>query len=128
MRLGYGVLCGKHVKRITMKHLQPLIIPETISSSDYTDGAHGEQVKRERHPLPSCMNHPRLVCLTQKYPPYHGVHESSLPVAHLGYQVLSDILFRLGLIANCSHTVQYCAVHSADVMDVAIIITCFGTV
>ncbi len=23
-----------------------------------------------------------------------------------GYQVLSDILFRLGLIANCSHTVQ----------------------
>ncbi len=24
-----------------------------------------------------------------------------------GYQVLSDILFRLGLIANCSHTVQY---------------------
>ncbi len=36
-----------------------------------------------------------------------GVHESSLPVAHPGYQVLSDILFRLGLIANCSHTVQY---------------------
>ncbi len=26
--------------------------------------------------------------------------ESSLPVAHPGYQVLSDILFRLGLIAN----------------------------
>ncbi len=24
-----------------------------------------------------------------------------------GYQVLSDILFRLDLIANCSHTVQY---------------------
>ncbi len=24
-----------------------------------------------------------------------------------GYQVSSDILFRLGLIANCSHTVQY---------------------
>ncbi len=24
-----------------------------------------------------------------------------------GYQILSDILFRLGLIANCSHTVQY---------------------
>ncbi len=36
-----------------------------------------------------------------------GVHESSLPVAHPGYQILSDILFRLGLIANCSHTVQY---------------------
>ncbi len=29
-----------------------------------------------------------------------GVHESSLPVAYPGYQVLSDILFRLGLIAN----------------------------
>ncbi len=29
-----------------------------------------------------------------------GVHESSLPVAHPGYQVLSDILFRLGLLAN----------------------------
>ncbi len=29
-----------------------------------------------------------------------GVHESCLPVAHPGYQVLSDILFRLGLIAN----------------------------
>ncbi len=29
-----------------------------------------------------------------------GVHESSLPVAHLRYQVLSDILFRLGLVAN----------------------------
>ncbi len=28
------------------------------------------------------------------------VHESGLPVAHPGYQVLSDILFRLGLIAN----------------------------
>ncbi len=26
--------------------------------------------------------------------------ESSLPVAHPGYWVLSDILFRLGLIAN----------------------------
>ena len=26
--------------------------------------------------------------------------ESSLPVAHPGYQVLSDVLFRLGLIAN----------------------------
>ncbi len=26
--------------------------------------------------------------------------ESSFPVAHPGYQVLSDILFRLGLIAN----------------------------
>ncbi len=26
--------------------------------------------------------------------------ESSLPMAHHGYQVLSDILFRLGLIAN----------------------------
>ncbi len=26
--------------------------------------------------------------------------ESSLPVAHPGYQVLSDILLRLGLIAN----------------------------
>ncbi len=26
--------------------------------------------------------------------------ESSLPVAHPGYQVLLDILFRLGLIAN----------------------------
>ncbi len=38
---------------------------------------------------------------------YYGVHESSLPVAYPGYQVLSDILFRLGLIANCSHTVQY---------------------
>ncbi len=38
---------------------------------------------------------------------YIGVHESSLPVAHPGYQVLSDVLFRLGLIANCSHTVQY---------------------
>ncbi len=36
-----------------------------------------------------------------------GVHESSLSVEHPGYQVLSDILFRLGLIANCSHTVQY---------------------
>ena len=36
-----------------------------------------------------------------------GVHESSLPVAHPGYQVLPDILFRLGLLANCSHTVQY---------------------
>ncbi len=32
---------------------------------------------------------------------------SSLPVAHPGYQILSDILFRLGLIANCFHTVQY---------------------
>ena len=30
---------------------------------------------------------------------YRGA-ESSLPVAHPGYQVLSDILFRLGLIAN----------------------------
>ncbi len=29
-----------------------------------------------------------------------GVHESSIPVAHPGYRVLSDILFRLGLIAN----------------------------
>ncbi len=29
-----------------------------------------------------------------------GVHERSLPVSHPGYQVLSDILFRLGLIAN----------------------------
>ncbi len=29
------------------------------------------------------------------------------PMAHPGYQVLLDILFRLGLIANCSHTVQY---------------------
>ncbi len=34
--------------------------------------------------------------------PYHifGVHESSFPVAHPGYQVLTDIMFRLGLIAN----------------------------
>ncbi len=31
---------------------------------------------------------------------YTRVHESSLPVAHPGYQVLSDILFSLGLIAN----------------------------
>ncbi len=30
--------------------------------------------------------------------PFWG--ESSLPVAHPGYQVLSDIMFRLGLIAN----------------------------
>ncbi len=30
---------------------------------------------------------------------YRGA-ESSLHVAHPGYQVLSDILFRLGLIAN----------------------------
>ena len=29
-----------------------------------------------------------------------GVHESILAVAHPGYQVLSDILFGLGLIAN----------------------------
>ncbi len=29
-----------------------------------------------------------------------GVHESSLPVAYPGYQVLLDIFFRLGLIAN----------------------------
>ncbi len=29
-----------------------------------------------------------------------GVHEGSLSMAHPGYQVLSDILFRLGLIAN----------------------------
>ncbi len=44
-----------------------------------------------------------------------------------GYQVLLDILFRLGLIANCSHTVQYldCI---ATLIEVAIIITCFGTV
>ncbi len=34
--------------------------------------------------------------------------ESSLPVAHPGYQVLSDILFRLGLAdSECSHTVQF---------------------
>ncbi len=33
------------------------------------------------------------------YPESRGA-ESSLPVAHPGYQVLSDILFRLGLIAN----------------------------
>ncbi len=38
---------------------------------------------------------------------FTGVHESSLPVAHPGYQVLSDIWFRLGLIANSSHTAQY---------------------
>ncbi len=35
-----------------------------------------------------------------------GASEQS-PCGALGYQVLLDILFRLGLIANCSHTVQY---------------------
>ncbi len=48
-----------------------------------------------------------------------GVHESSLPVAHPGYQVFSDILFRLGLSANA---LTQCRI------DVAVIITCFGTV
>ncbi len=33
-----------------------------------------------------------------------GAHESSLPVAHPGYQVLSNILFRLGLIPNALNT------------------------
>ncbi len=33
-------------------------------------------------------------------PTEQGGGESSLPMAHPGYQVLSDILFRLGLIAN----------------------------
>ncbi len=36
------------------------------------------------------------------------VRQDPIPrVPIIGYQVLSDILFRLGLIANCSHTVQY---------------------
>ncbi len=39
---------------------------------------------------------------------HEGVQRAaSLPVAHPGYQVLSDILFRLCLIASeCSHTEQ----------------------
>ncbi len=45
------------------------------------------------------INHHALAIVTP-------LHESSLPVAHSGYQVLLDILFRLGLIANCFHTVQ----------------------
>ncbi len=52
-----------------------------------------------------------------------GVHESSLPVAHPGYQVLSDILFRLGLIANA--LTQWSSLTVATWIDVAIIITCF---
>ncbi len=47
------------------------------------------------------------------------------PRGATGYQVLSDILFRLGLIANSTHTVQYLV---ATWIVVAIIITCFGTV
>ncbi len=35
-----------------------------------------------------------------QYKGLETITESSLPVAHPGYQVLSDILFRLGLIAN----------------------------
>ncbi len=31
---------------------------------------------------------------------FDGVHASSIPLAHPGYQVLSDILLRLGLITN----------------------------
>ncbi len=48
-----------------------------------------------------------LVAFSYRWTTKWRVHESSLPVAYPGYQVLSDILFRLGLIANCSHTVQY---------------------
>ena len=36
---------------------------------------------------------------------FQSLHESSLPMAHPGYQVLSDILFRLGLIANAHSAV-----------------------
>ncbi len=37
---------------------------------------------------------------TTARPRWQGGAESSLPVAHPGYRVLLDILFRLGLIAN----------------------------
>ncbi len=46
--------------------------------------------------LDSPPNYPKLVLLHMAW---RGA-ESSLPVAHPGYQVLSDILFRLGLIAK----------------------------
>ena len=57
------------------------------------------------------------------------VHGSSLPVAHPGYQALSDILFRLGLIANAL-TVQF-LVQFSDCRTTAFFssaLTCFGTV
>ncbi len=55
-----------------------------------------------------------------------GVHESSLRVAFPGYQVLSDILFRLGLIANA--LTQCSSQTLVTWIDVAIIIIYFGTV
>ncbi len=56
----------------------------------------------------TCRSDSPLCPLLPPPPPHPPTHPpSSLPVAHPGYQVLSDILFRLGLIANCSHTVQY---------------------
>ncbi len=55
-----------------------------------------------------------------------GVHESSVPVAHPGYLVLSDILFRLGLIANA---LTQCSSYTVEnLIDVTIIVTCFGPV
>ncbi len=60
-------------------------------------------------PINFDITHIRIPCWLSRPSPRcgQGVHESSLPVAHPGYQVLSDILFRLSLIANCFHTVQY---------------------
>ncbi len=46
------------------------------------------------------------ICYQDRRPVFWGAWEQPARGAP-GYQVLSDILFRLGLIANCSHTVQY---------------------
>ncbi len=66
------------------------------------------------------VQHFVFIPLTWRSP---GVHESSLPVAHPGYQVLSDI-FQTWPDSECSHIVQF--------LDSAwthwAVYTCFGTV
>ncbi len=53
-------------------------------------------------PFHKCLHHADA-CINTATSRNYG--EVEPPVAPPGYQVLSDILFRLGLIANCSHTV-----------------------
>ena len=73
-----------------------------------------------------CSPIPDVLCLLAWTSMFNGVYESSLRVAHSGYQVLSDILFRLGMISRLSHSAVLKTVETW--IDVAIIITCFGTV
>ncbi len=99
---------------------------QTPRSSDRNiqDEVSEEKESISRKTLMDCANGLLIIMLW-------GVHESSLPVAHPGYQVLSDILFRLGLIANAltqcsSQTLQFSDCRTMTFFSSGL--TCFGTV